>query len=174
MSVGLEQIELNVNDKLLIYGIGNVGRGDDGMGIRLVEKLIQSLSHHPLRENILLESNYQLSIEDALLISEYDVVLFIDATREKDAITPFSVRHIRPSSEMSFTTHAMSIPSVLSLCEELYGKKPRAYCLTVPGYEWDITEHLSPLAKINLDQTLQPLTIMVMKLSQEAECTNSR
>jgi len=174
MSAGLGPFSFSANDKLLIYGIGNLGRQDDGLAIRLVEMLNQSLSQRDLRKNIVFESNYQLGIEDALLISEYDVVLFLDATREKGAITPFSVRYVETSAELSFTTHAMSIPNVLSLCEELYGKTPRAYLLAVPGYEWEIAEHLSPQADLNLDQAFRSLSLLVKKLPEEVSCTSSR
>ena len=173
MSATLERFDLDEKDKLLIYGIGNVGRQDDGLGVRLVEKLFQTITQDHLRKGVALESNYQLGIEDALLISEYDVVLFVDATRENPPVIPFSIRSVKPSAELSFTTHSMSIPSVLSLCDELYGSLPRAYCLTVPGYEWEIAEHLSSQAGINLDEAFNCLRAVITKPVKEVLCTSS-
>ena len=64
-----------VTTKTLIYGIGNLARQDDGLGIRLIERL--ETAGPP--EGMSLESNYQLNAEDALLIAPYDVVIFVDA-----------------------------------------------------------------------------------------------
>jgi len=92
-----DQLALLSNEKCLIYGLGNVGRQDDGLGIRLIEKL-ESIS---LPSFVSLESNYQLNVEDALLISAFEVVLFADASVEAEAVSPFSIRPIQPLLEMT-------------------------------------------------------------------------
>ena len=56
--------------KILVYGYGNPGRQDDGLGIFLAEEVE--------KRNLLsvtVDTNYQLNAEDALLASEFDVVL---------------------------------------------------------------------------------------------------
>ncbi len=143
---GWEQLGWNSEEKLLIYGIGNVGRQDDGLGIRLVE-ILEGAS---LPSSVTLESNYQLNIEDALLISDYDVVLFVDASMEQSDLESFSIRGVYPSAHASFSTHEMSIEGVLALCEELYNKKPRTFLLALKGYEWGISEEMSQGARENL------------------------
>lgn len=165
----LAPIEYKSGEKVLIYGIGNVGRQDDGLGIRLVEKLEEKIESSILESLLCLEYNYQLSIEDALLISEFDVVLFVDAAREVNPCAPFSLRPLRASGELAFTTHAMSFSSVLSLCEELYARKPRTFLIAIPGYEWEIAENLSHGAGKNLDSTLESLS----EVLAEVECMNS-
>lgn len=149
-----ELLQIQNNERLLIYGIGNVGRQDDGLGIRLIEKLDKL----PLPPSVSLEANYQLNIEDALLISDYDVVLFVDASVEKEKQIPFSIRPVQPCSTITFSTHAMSTGEVRYLCEALYHRKPRTYLLSLPGYEWEIQEELSKEARLNLDQAFQFLT----------------
>lgn len=94
------------------------------------------------------DSNYQLNVEDALTISEYDVVVFADASLK--ATAPFQMEQIFPASEISFTTHAMHPSSVLALCEDLYHKVPETYLLTIPGYLWDVGEEMSEQAKAHL------------------------
>ena len=165
MNLRLGQIEFKPGEKVLIYGIGNVGRQDDGLGIRLVEKLEKKLAGTGLSGMLTLESNYQLSIEDALFISDFDVVLFADASREANSISPFSLRQVHPSTELAFTTHAMSVSSILSLCDELYDRKPRTFLIAVPGYEWGIAEHLSLQAGLNLDQAFDSLAAMLEEAS---------
>jgi hydrogenase maturation protease len=158
MTNGLKQIQYQPGEKTLVYGIGNVGRQDDGLGIRLVQRLSDRIKELGKDEALVLESNYQLSIEDALLISTFDVAIFIDASRENPPVAPFSVRQIKYSPEVSFTTHAMNISSIVGLSEELYGRSPRTYLIAVRGYEWEIAENLSPQASVNLDQTFESLT----------------
>lgn len=138
----------------LFYGIGNVGRQDDGLGIRFIEALAKK--HLP--EQIDLQENYQLNVEDSLEISNYDIIIFVDASTETNAKAPFQVRIVQPSSEIAFSTHAMSMESIVALAEQLYQRQPRAFVLTIPGYEWDIAEQLSPNAQNNLDVTIAHVT----------------
>lgn len=139
--------------RVLFYGIGNVGREDDGLGIRLIE----NLEAEALPSTIELNSNYQLNIEDAMDISGFDIVVFVDATVEKNARAPFDLRPINPSNDIAFSTHAMGIESILALCDQLYGRFPQAFVLTMPGYQWEIRDELSARAKENLILTTQAL-----------------
>jgi Ni,Fe-hydrogenase maturation factor len=50
--------------KVLIYGYGNPGRRDDGLGIKMSELIAHWSEAHHL-EQIEVDSNYQLNIEDA-------------------------------------------------------------------------------------------------------------
>lgn len=143
--------------RLLFYGIGNIGREDDGLGLRLIEKL-EALS---LPEHIQFESNYQLNIEDAMDISNFDGVIFVDASIEANAVAPFQIRELLPASDIAFSTHAMGMEAVLALCEQLYGKSPLAFVLTMPGYQWAIKDQLSPPAAANLAQTFETLSRLI-------------
>jgi len=128
-------------------GIGNPGRRDDGLGPRLVE-LLEAAG----LESIVLDSNYQLNIEDALACSKFGTVIFADASETGEE--PVAFAELEPARETSFTTHELSPAAVLALCEELYGRRPKAWTLAIRGYDWDIGEGLSPLAEINLSAAL--------------------
>ncbi len=143
-------MRIGSDKRVLFYGIGNVGREDDGLGIYFID-VLEKINLSP---NIKLQSNYQLNIEDALEISNYDLVIFIDATQSPEAKTPCEFLELQSSSEISFTTHAMSMESVLGLCEQLYNKKPKSYLLAIPGYEWGINNQLSTRAKSNLMESI--------------------
>lgn len=136
-----------------------MGRQDDGLGIQLVERL-ENLS---LPTEIGFEANYQLNAEDALTISNYDTVIFIDATMAENAPSPYSIKLLKPSSEVSFSTHAMSFGSVLGFCRNLYGKTPRACLLTIPGQSWEVNEEMSPTATANLQATFIALQSQIGK-----------
>jgi hydrogenase maturation protease len=169
MTPALADLNVKPGEKVLVYGIGNLGRQDDGLGIRLVEQLKETVDVENLPRVITFECNYQLSIEDALLVSDYDVVFFVDASREVQTSAPFTVRQLGAGAELAFTTHAMSFQSVLSLCEELYERRPRTFLIAVHGYEWDIAENLSHKAIQNLSSAFESMK----RLLSGVTCMNS-
>lgn len=130
--------------RILVFGYGNPGRQDDGLGPALVGMLEEE--RFP---GITTDCNYQLQIEDAAAVSEHDAVIFVDASCVGEE--PFTFSELEPSNEITFTTHTMSPASVLALCHELYGTSVRAYLLAIRGYEWELVEGLSPMAGKNLD-----------------------
>ena len=146
---------MTTNDQpsILIYGYGNPGREDDGLGIAFIDALDkQSLPHCTL------EQNYQLNAEDALLISEFPVVLFVDAS-----LTPehFSLSRIKPAYEIGFTTHAMEPSSVVALCNQLYHLNPSCYLLEIKGYSWEMKEGLSENAVKNLENAIEVISPVI-------------
>ena len=139
--------EPGAGTRILVYGIGNPGRQDDGLGPMLVEMLeAAGLA------GIDLDSNYQLNVEDALALSTHGTIIFVDAS--ETAEEPFSFLALEPSRDIAFTTHELSPAAVLALCEELYGKRPLAWTLAIRGYAWDMGEGLSPRAEVNLSAAL--------------------
>lgn len=131
-------------DNTLVIGIGNNTRKDDGLGWMFLDLLEKEGFK---TDNLLFK--YQLMVEDAELISEFNRVIFIDAckTELKDG---FSFERIYPSEEVSFSTHSVPPNQILNLCEIIYAKKPKAYLLKIQGFKWDIGIELSKQAKTNL------------------------
>ena len=132
---------------ILIYGYGNPGRQDDGLGPALVEQL-EAWAQAEKRSGVAFDSNYQLNAEDALAVAESRAVVFVDAAKEGQA--PFEFRLLAPKSKITFSTHAMSPESVLALADELYGARPPAWLLAIRGYEWEPNEPPTPAALANL------------------------
>ena len=81
---------------VLLYGYGNPGRQDDGLGNAFIDRIEEWIKEEGL-ENIELDSNYQLNIEDAEAISNYDIAIFIDASVEE--IDDFCVTKVSKESE---------------------------------------------------------------------------
>jgi hydrogenase maturation protease len=134
--------------QLLVYGYGNPGRQDDGLGPALIRMLEVWLEENPVA-NLKLDSNYQLNIEDAETISESDIVVFVDATIEE--LDNFAFTEVKPSeARVEFTMHAVSPAFVLDLCNKVFGKKPETWLLRLKGYSWDFIEELSAPAQQNL------------------------
>ena len=142
--------------RLLIYGIGNVGRQDDGVGIRVVERLQAA----GVRDGVALESSYQLSPEDALTLSLHDAVIFVDATIEPGTPEPYALQAVAPAPSAEFTTHALSMGSVLALCQRLYGGSPAACVMAIPGYAFDVNADLSGRAMSHLERAAADLLLI--------------
>lgn len=122
---------------ILIYGYGNPGRQDDGLGVALVEEL-EAWAQAEGLAGLVFDTNYQLNAEDALAVAESRTVVFIDAAQAGKA--PFEFRPLAPQNEIAFSTHAMAPEAVLALADELYGARPPAWLLAIRGEAWEPNE----------------------------------
>ncbi|MBN2683052.1 MAG: hydrogenase maturation protease [Bacteroidales bacterium] len=141
-----------MKNKILVYGYGNPGRMDDGLGNAVIEQLEEWAENEGIT-NIDFDSNYQLNIEDADTISPYETVIFVDASEEP--IEGFILTEVDSSdAKIEFTMHAVSTSYILDLCKKMYKKAPKTYLLHIKGYEWEFAEELSEQAKENLKNAL--------------------
>lgn len=140
----------------LIYGIGNVGRQDDGLGWAFVDWL-EAQGHCP---NADIQRNYQLLLEDAELISTKRRVLFIDATKDA-AVTSFSLERAAPKMDFTFTSHAISIPAIMATCQQCFQHLPEVHVLGIRGFEFELAMGLTPGAQRNLDDATAHLSSLV-------------
>lgn len=134
------------DDSCLIYGIGNVGRQDDGLGWAFVDWL----QAQGLCSNADLERKYQVLLEDAELISNKEHVLFVDATRDA-SVESFTVERVAPKMDFSFTSHAISIPAIMATCQQCFDRLPAVHLLAIRGFEFELELGLTQAAQRNLD-----------------------
>jgi hydrogenase maturation protease len=141
----------------LIYGIGNIGRQDDGLGWEFIDWLERS-GVCARAEKV---KFYQLNLEDADLISHKRKVLFIDASRDA-ALDHFRLYKTEPKMDFSFTSHAMSIETIMATCGQCFDRIPEVHVLAIRGYEWELEIGLTAKAQRNLalaSAQLQPLVL---------------
>jgi len=136
-------------DPLLIIGIGNSSRGDDGLGWAFLDS-ISRMQPAPGQ----LEYRYQLVVEDAELLTRYPRVLFVDAC-ENHLPDGFSLEPCRPDPVAEIYTHQQTPGAVLFLCQELYGHHPEAWCLRIQGYVWDFDTGLTGKGRENLGRAVE-------------------
>jgi hydrogenase maturation protease len=141
-----------------VYGYGNPGRRDDGLGMAAIAEIAAGDYDKDL---VALDSNYQLNVEDALELARYEIVCFVDASYAPCA--PFRFYPLRPDAKIGFTTHAMSPGSVVALSKQLYNAHTRAYMIEIQGYEWAMREGLSTSARENLDKAIQFLAPLLRR-----------
>lgn len=146
-----------IRKRVLVYGYGNPGRQDDGLGIEMANMIQHWIDEHKLG-CMTTDSNYQLNIEDAEKISDWDIVVFVDATKEAD-VNEYRFKEVEKSdAKVEFTMHAVSPSYVLHLSDSLFNKTPETYVLAIRGYEWELKEGLTANATLNLEQAFQYLT----------------
>ena len=133
-----------IQNRILVYGYGNPGRQDDGLGPAFIERL--NADEIP---GVVTDSNYQLQVEDALAVSQSDTVIFVDAAASGDE--PFTFTELEPLNETGFTTHSISPGILLALCRDMFRKSVRAHVLAIRGYQWEFMEKLTPGAEKNLE-----------------------
>lgn len=147
---------MNIDDfggsACLIYGIGNVGRQDDGLGWAFVDRL-EAETHCPAAE---IRRHYQLNLEDAELISHKKRVLFVDATKDTSVRT-FTIKPAEPKMDFSFTSHTISISSIVATCQKCFDCSPEVYVLAIRGYEWELEIGLTQKAERNLNLAIADL-----------------
>ena len=136
-------------NNILIIGIGNSGRADDGLGWAFIDAVKSRLP-----DNFDCEYRYQLQIEDAELIAQYHRVYFVDADinawEEGFRLLPCS-----SNAAHGFSTHELEPETVVYLSETLYDKKPEAYILGISGLNFDLKMGLSSGAEANLKLALK-------------------
>ncbi|MEO8598582.1 MAG: hydrogenase maturation protease [bacterium] len=133
------------NDASLIYGIGNIGRQDDGLGWAFIDWL-ETVSACTKAEKV---KFYQLNLEDADLISHKQRVLFVDASKDT-TVDSFRLYKAVPKMDFTFTSHDMSIETIMATCGQCFDKIPEVYVLAIRGYEWELQIGLTEQAKKNL------------------------
>lgn len=142
--------------KILLYGFGNPGRQDDGIGIEFVDCMEQWINDEKFElTTVQVDRNFQLNVEDAEIMANQDIVIFIDASKEN--ISDFYLSKVTPSSKSSFSMHSVSPGYLLNLCDELYQRHPLAFVLHIKGYRWDVNGKLTEKAQINLCKALNYL-----------------
>ncbi|MGB5436705.1 MAG: hydrogenase maturation protease [Maribacter sp.] len=132
----------------IIFGIGNCGRQDDGLGWAFLDTLNKSGF-----KKATLEYRYQLQIEDAELICNYDAVLFVDASKN-DLIKGYRYEVCKASNKHGFSTHTLAPETILYLARQLYGHTPKAHVLAIQGYEWELRNGMTINAAVNLNAAL--------------------
>lgn len=139
--------------RVLVIGYGNPGRCDDGLGPALADELERAQL-----PGVHVESSYQLNVEDAARVADFDVTVFVDASLCGPA--PYFVREVEPwIGTPEFTTHSLSPEGVLGLAHRLYGARTRGWALGVRGYEFgDFAEGLTGEALGNLAAAVRYLS----------------
>jgi hydrogenase maturation protease len=132
--------------KLLLFGYGNPGRGDDALGPELIARI--ALLHYA---DVECQNDMQLQVEHVTDLAGCDRVLFVDA--DMSCAEPFEFSDIRPEKDGSYTSHAMSPAALLHAYSQVYAKEaPPAFLLRIRGYDFGLGDPMTYQASANLEE----------------------
>ncbi len=142
-------------NKILIIGIGNTFRCDDGLGIYIADKLSKIL------KKVDIKKVHQLDIVLVSEIKDYNQVIFIDCHQDENLNNVY-IKKINPENyNPSFTSHISSPSKLLSLTENLYKKTPTCYLVAVKGYKFSISDKISSDAKKNVKKAIYEIKKLI-------------
>lgn len=141
--------EQKTETRILLVGLGNRDQGDNALGC-LFADMIGCLGY----SFIDFEYREKLELEDAKLVSEYDVVVFADASFEKLG-GGFEISRCFAAAHAFFSMHTQRPPAVLNIANTVYKKFPRAFMLVITGEEWEEQALLSHHAETNLQAAVE-------------------
>ncbi len=134
---------------ILIIGIGNPLRCDDGVAWRVNAEL----SRQSLPEGVEIVTQHQLTPELAFPASNAGTVLFLDAAQDGIA-GELRCEPVTAQRTSGIFSHEFSPGTILSLAQELYGKCPRAFVVSLSGECFDHGETLSHCVEQNLPRVV--------------------
>jgi hydrogenase maturation protease len=135
---------------LLVFGWGNLSRGDDALGPLFVDRLRLLVAQLPGVEFL---EDYQLQIEHALDLVGRKQVLFVDASLS--AGVPFEVSPLSAAPDQSFTTHALSPQALMQVFQTVQGEAPPpCTLLAIRGDRFELGEAPTSQALAHLDAAL--------------------
>jgi hydrogenase maturation protease len=144
---------------ILLLGYGNPSRGDDALGVLLLEQLSDSYNSTTGLQTVELLTDFQLQIEHALDLKNRQLVLFADASVANTK--PIAFRQLHAVCDNSYTSHAMNPAAVMQVFQDI--KKtapPPCFLLTMQAVRFELGEGLSEIAVNSLQQAL----VLVEKL----------
>lgn len=171
-SVKSKKLATSSSGSILVIGYGNSLRSDDGAGCR-VSDIVASWDLPYVRSLTV----HQLTPELAEPIAQSELVIFIDAcvnsddsaSRRKKSKPIVQVQKIAVSKQLSSAPvtelgHLSDPRSLLVLAQQVYGEVPIAYSLLLPAVNWEFGEQLSTVTRKSIDQTVDFLQNLCMKL----------
>jgi hydrogenase maturation protease len=139
----------SVAKKILLIGFGNPANGDDGLGPALAEIFEQK--NLP---GLIVDADYQLTVEDSANVAENDIVIFADASL--NCSEPFVFEPVTAKECGSFSSHSVEPCEVMALAEKLFNSKAKGYILAIRGYNFEqLKEGLTEKAKSNLEKAAE-------------------
>lgn len=130
---------------ILIFGYGNLSRGDDALGPLLLEAVQEKVDLQTCE----ILSDFQLQVEHALDLENRTLVLFVDAA--VNCTTNFEFMQLQPIKDKSYTTHAMSPASVLQVYQSIIKQlPPPCFLLSIQAFKFELGAAMSQQATKNL------------------------
>ncbi len=138
--LGLERRERSTKERdlILIIGVGNPTRRDDGAGPEVVRRLESLALHH-----VELRSATQLDTTLAVDLVAYDKVLVVDADPNAEEVRI----ELAPDETGLPSTHHFTPSALRELARSMHGKTPEVWVCRVPAKDFEFGEVFSPVTE---------------------------
>ncbi len=147
--------------KLLVFGYGNPGRGDDALGPLFVSE-IEKLG----LPDVECQTDMQLQVEHVLDMQERAIVLFVDA--DVSCASPFEFGEIQAVKDSSYTSHAMTPQALMhSFSIVLNREPPPVFLLRIRGEAFELGDELSSMARNHLAVSVKRIRQLCNHLSPD-------
>jgi hydrogenase maturation protease len=139
-----------MDSQLAIVGIGNVLRGDDGLGCFIAETI------EPLNiKNVKTFIVHQLQVELLEELQKFGAVIFVDASFN---CNDFLFEEINTNAPVATSSsHHINAAMFVQLSQKLYPSHTHFYSCAVKGYVFDMAEKISPQAKANANKAIEKI-----------------
>jgi hydrogenase maturation protease len=153
---------------ILVIGIGNAERGDDGVGLAVAER-VSGLG--------LSKVDVAKHCGDACALMEawegYGNVILVDATRSgamAGTVRSFDPRAMPPTGQaFGMSTHGFGVAWTLEFARALNRLPARCRVFAVEGESFDPRRDMSPAVKSALDEVLEQITAQIVRMRATVE-----
>ncbi|HCG98574.1 MAG: hypothetical protein A2074_08465 [Candidatus Aquicultor primus] len=150
-----------MDKNIVIIGYGNQLRGDDGVGLLVLDELSHTFAGRP---DICLIRRQQLDIADTEEISECRAVIFVDAhiSEERGDV---EINKIDLVEGATFVVTHISLPEeLMSATQAIYDSAPPAYVCAVRGYDFAFGTTVTENARKLVAQAARDIVELVENL----------
>jgi hydrogenase maturation protease len=145
---------------ILVFGYGNLSRGDDALGPCLIERL-DALRAAGRLPGVDLLTDCQPQIEHVLDLRGRARVIFVDADLGPLPATPcppWRLLPVAPEADIGWTSHQFEPSQLAGLLHRLYpGPHPLLQLLAIRGRDLALSNRLSDEAQANLNSAVRML-----------------
>jgi hydrogenase maturation protease len=142
---------------ILLLGIGNTLRSDDGVGIYVCEQLQQL----PLKD-VVIQTAHQLQTELVEELLNYKAVIVVDASI---ATAEVCFEKVEAGGTAASSSHHMNLSMIQALAQQLYGKTIELYSCAIPAENFELGNELSSSTKQHAATAIQLLQQQIIQLN---------
>lgn len=135
--------------KVLLIGVGNVLRGDDGVGAVVCDR-IEELKI----TNATIIKAHQLQIELLDEMLAFDKILIVDASV---GITDVIIKKVTEENIGAASSHHTDVAIFLQLAQQLYNKQIDIYTCAIPAFNFELGERLTEKTKFFAEQAIEKI-----------------
>jgi len=146
----------NPAPEVCVIGVGNPFRGDDSIGLRVVQTLRERTPEAALFFEV---SGEAIALMEAF--AEKNTVLLIDAAQTGAAAGTLhrfdASQQPLPSSLLRYSTHLLSVPDALEMARALDRLPEKIIVYGIEGTHFDTSESLSPALESSLESVVNQI-----------------